>query len=157
MPEIPELVERLRSDGDQLLTFLAGLEDADWQKQVYTDGAVWTIRSVLAHLVTAERAFVNQLFPSVLSGAGGVSADFSVDRYNARQQAKTQQLTPAELLHEAGLVRAALIDWVSKLGEPDLDAGGRHPFLGNTNLREMVKMVHLHSQLHRRDIKRALK
>jgi hypothetical protein len=43
------------------------------------------------------------------------------------------------------------------LKDEELEIQGRHPFLGETVIREMVKMLYLHHQLHYRDMKRALK
>jgi hypothetical protein len=43
------------------------------------------------------------------------------------------------------------------LQESDLELQGRHPFLGMTSIREMVKMLYLHNQIHYRDLKKVLK
>jgi uncharacterized protein (TIGR03083 family) len=122
---------------------------------VYTEGATWTVRAVLAHLVTAERAFV-KLFASIREGGSGVSEDFSIDRYNARQQEKTRDLLPAELVEQFKAVREEMVSFVSGLEDADLERIGRHPFLQETSLREMIRMVYLHNQIHLRDLKRAL-
>lgn len=157
MPEITELAEKLKSEGEKFATIFAALTEDQWQIEVYTEGAVWTIRNVLAHLVTAERAFLTQLFPNVRAGGGGASEDFSIDRYNARQQEKTKELTPQELLEQYKTVRAGMIEWVSALDESDLERAGRHPFLGPATLREMIKTVCVHNQIHYRDLKKVLK
>ena len=52
------LVERLRAEGDKTIAFFSGLKPEQWQETVYTEGETWTIRSVLAHYVTAERGFL---------------------------------------------------------------------------------------------------
>ena len=61
-----------------------------------------------------------------------------------------------ELLEVFKAVRKDMIIWVLGIGESDLERNGRHPFLGLTTLREMIKMVYLHDQIHLRDIKRVL-
>jgi hypothetical protein len=33
---------------------------------------------------------------------------------------------------------------------------GRHPFMGQTQLREMIKMLYIHNLTHYRDMKKAL-
>lgn len=152
----PELASKLRLEGGKLAAFLEGISAEGWHRTVYTEGTVWTVRSVLAHLVTAERGFLVQLFPNVREGKGGASADFSIDRYNARQQEKTRDLVPSELLVEFRLIRSRMADWVAGLSEADLETVGRHPYLGETTLREMVKMVYLHNQIHYRDVRKAL-
>jgi uncharacterized protein (TIGR03083 family) len=155
MPEPAVLAEKLKAEGEKLAAFFAALDEHTWNAGVYTEGATWTVRAVLAHLVTAERGFV-RLFESIREGGSGVSEDFSIDRYNARQQEKTRDLLPAELLAQFGAVRADMVAFVSGLQEADLERIGRHPFLKETSLREMIKMVYLHNQMHLRDLKRVL-
>lgn len=156
MSETVELAEKLKSEGEKLSSFFAGLSDGQWKAEVYTEGSTWTIRSILAHLVTAERAFV-KLFEQIRQTGQGVSEDFSIDRYNARQQEKTAELTPHELLDQFRSVRADMIQWVSGISDSDLEKLGRHPFLGATTLREMIRMVYIHNQTHYRDVRRVLR
>lgn len=157
MPETPAmLADKLKSEGEKYAAFFAGLTDDQWKLEVYTEGATWTLRNVLAHLVTAERAFV-KLFEQIRQGGPGVADDFSIDRYNASQQEKTKELTPPGLLEQYKSVRAEMVTWVSALSEADLQKIGRHPFLGPTSLLEMIKMVYLHNQIHYRDLKKVLK
>ena len=156
MPDTPAfLAERLKVEGEKFFEMFAALTDAQWQTEVYTEGTTWTIRNVLAHFVTSERGFV-KLFANILEGGLGAADDFSIDRYNARQQEKTKDLEPGELLEQFRAVRAKMISWVSGLGEEDLQIEGRHPYLGQVSLAEMVKMVYRHNQIHYRDIRKVL-
>jgi len=156
MSEISELAEKLRSEGEKFIGIFSGLTDDQWQIEVYTEDATWTILNVLSHFVTSERGLV-KLFEQIRQGGGGVTDEFSIDRYNASQQEKTKDLPVAELLEKYKLTRAETATWVSGLKESDLEITGRHPFLGVTTLREMVKMLYLHNQIHYRDFKKALK
>lgn len=156
MSEPTELADKLKSEGERFVEIFSALTDADWRTDVYTEGTVWTVRNVLSHFVTSERGLV-QLFEQIRLGSAGAPDDFSIDRYNASQQAKTKDASPSELLEQYKSVRADTVTWVSGLQESDLEKTGRHPFLGQTTLREMVKMLYLHNQIHYRDIKKALK
>jgi hypothetical protein len=156
MSEITELAEKLKSEGEKFVGIFSGLADEQWNVEVYTEGATWTIRNVLAHFVTSERGLV-KLFESIRQGGTGAADDFSIDRYNEAQQQRTKQFTPAELLEQYKSVRANSIEWVSNLKESDLEITGRHPFLDVTTIREMVKMLYLHNQIHYRDLKKVLK
>lgn len=149
------LAERLKIEGEKFFDIFSALHDADWQMEVYTEGTTWTIRNVLAHFVTAEMGFL-KLFPSILNGSPGSSEDFDIDRYNARQQEKTKDLTPQELLEQYRVTRAAMVAWVGGLSEDDLSKEGRHPFLGYTTLNEMIKLVYRHNQIHYRDFRKLL-
>jgi hypothetical protein len=44
--------------------------------------------------------------------------------------------------------------FVAGLSEADLQKTGRHPFLGETSLAEMIKMVYRHNQIHYRDLRK---
>ncbi len=156
MSEVTELAEKLKSEGERFVSIFSGFTDEQWQREVYTEGTTWTIRSVLAHFVTAERGLL-KLFEDIRRGGEGASEDFSIDRYNAAMQDRTKESNPQELLKQYKATRAESIAWTLGLAETDLDKQGRHPFLGVTTLREMIKMLFLHNQLHYRDMRRALK
>ena len=156
MSEAAELAEKLKTEGERMLAFFAELTDDQWVGEVYTEGETWTIRNVLAHYVTSERG-LGRLFERIRTTGEGAADDFSIDRYNTAQQEKTKDLTPAELLEQYKQIRAESVQWVSGLKDEELDIKGRHPFLGETVIREMIKMLYLHNQLHYRDVKRALK
>ena len=156
MTESAELAEKLKSEGEKFYEIFSNLTDEQWKAEVYTEGTTWTIRSVLSHFVTSERGLV-KLFEQIRQGGGGAADDFSIDRYNASQQEKTKDFTPAELLEQYREIRRNTVTWASSLKDEDLEIKGRHPFLGETVIREMVKMLYLHNQIHYRDLKKALK
>ena len=147
------LAERLKKEGEKVIAYFAALTDEQWQSEVYTEGDTWTIRNVLAHFVTSERGLL-KLFKNIREGGLGASEDFSIDHYNARQQEKTKDLTPKELLKQFAEVRADTAKWVSALSEDDLAKEGRHPYLGQVQLVEMLKMIYLHNQIHFRDFRK---
>ena len=156
MSEITELADKLKTEGEKFIGFFSELNESQWQQEVYTEGEMWTIRNVLSHFVTSERGLV-KLFEQIRQGGAGAAEDFSIDRYNASQQAKTKDLSPVELLEQYKEVRANSVTWVSGLKDEELEIKGRHPFLGETVLGEMVKMLYIHNQLHYRDLKKSLK
>jgi len=156
MDESAALARKLQAEGDKLTKFMGALSDAQWNSEVYTEGTVWTIRNVVVHLVSAERAFLT-LFGQIRDGGSGVSADFDIDRYNASQQRKMQKLNCAQLVAQYLEARAKMVAFVQSLGWDDLEKQGRHPHLGATSLRDMVKMIYIHNQRHYRDVRRSLK
>jgi len=155
MSEITELAEKLRSEGEKFVDIFSGLTDDQWKTSVYTEGELWTIRNVLSHFVTSERGLV-KLFEQIRQGGAGAADDFSIDRYNAAQQQKTMNLNPVELLEQYKEVRANSVTWVSGLKDEELEIIGRHPFLEVTTIREMVKMLYVHNQIHYRDLKKVI-
>jgi len=156
MSELNDLADKLKSEGEKFAAIFADLAEEQWQAEVYTEGETWTIRNVLAHFVTSERGLL-RLFERIRTTGEGASEDFSIDRYNARQQEKTREKTPQELLEQYKAIRADAVAWTLSLEESDLEKRGRHPFLGMTTIREMIKMLYLHNQIHYRDMKKVLK
>lgn len=155
MSEINELALKLKSEGDRFVAIFSGLTADQWQTEVYTEGTTWTIRNVLSHFVTSERGLL-KLFEQIRQGGAGAAEDFSIDRYNAAMQERTKAAMPPELIQQYKEVRANSVAWVSGLQESDLEITGRHPFLGPTVLREMIKMLYIHNLTHYRDMKKAL-
>jgi hypothetical protein len=156
MSEVIDLAEKLKSEGEKMLAIFGDLRQDQWEQEVYTEGATWTIRNVLSHFVTSERGLV-KLFEQIRQGGAGSSDDFSIDRYNASMQARTKDMTPQELLEQYAQVRANTVLWVSGLQDSDLEITGRHPFLGETVIREMIKLLYIHNLTHYRDMKKAIK
>jgi len=156
MSELDELADKLKSEGEKFYSLFAGLADDQWQSEVYTEGETWTIRNVLSHFVTSERGLV-KLFERIRTTGEGSADDFSIDRYNTAQQQKTKDLPARELLEQYKAVRADSVAWVAGLKEEELEIKGRHPFLGMTSIREMIKMLYIHHQTHYRDMKKVLK
>jgi DinB family protein len=155
MTEALALSEKLRLEGRKVREFFSGMQPDDWSARVYADGELWTVRSVLAHMMTAERGLLS-LFRRIQRGGSGVSDDFRIDTYNASQQRKTAEAVPDELLRKFGAVRAEVATWVAGLSDADLAKEGRHPFLGIVSLREMIKMLYIHDLAHCRDIRRVI-
>lgn len=156
MSEIAELAAKLKTEGEKIVSIFSTLTDEQWQTEVYTEGTTWTIRNILSHFVTSERGLL-KLFEQIRQGGPGAADDFSIDRYNAAMQARTQELTPQALLEEYKSIRADAIAWTSALSETELEKEGRHPFLGMTTIREMIKMLYIHNLTHYRDMKKVLK
>lgn len=154
MPDTPaSLSEKLKSEGEKVFAYFSALVPEQWQTVVYSDPAVWTVRSVLAHLVSAEQGFL-KIFASIRDGGPGASEDFDIDRYNAAQQDKLSAVPPVELLTHYQAVRAEMTAFAASLTDTDLQKQGRHPALGRTSLAEMLKLVYLHNTMHLRDVKR---
>ncbi|MFH1184408.1 MAG: DinB family protein [Chloroflexota bacterium] len=156
MDESAALAAKLRTEGEKLSRLMAGLAESEWTAEVYAEGTTWTVRNILAHLMTSERAFL-RLFDQIRRGGVGVSEDFVIDRYNASQQQKTRDMDRQELLEHYEAARAQMAELVTSLSAEDLERRARHPYLGVTTLREMVKMIYIHNQTHYRDVRRSLR
>jgi hypothetical protein len=156
MSEMTELAKRLETEGEKFVSIFSKLSEEQWNREVYTEGATWTIRNILSHFVTSERGLL-KLFEKIRQGDAGAPDDFSIDRYNTAMQERTKSATPQELLEQYKEVRANAVAWVSGLQQSELEITGRHPFLGHTVIRDMIKMLYIHNLDHYRDIRKALR
>ena len=150
------LAERLEKEGQNNLSFLGQMASEDWERQIYSDGAEWTVREMFSHVVESERS-LPALFKNILSGGSGVPDDFDLKQYNESAVEKTGDLPYADLLKMFAERRAKTVKFVASLSEEDLRKKGRHSSLGEKNLDEMIKMMYLHVKVHVRDIKRLLR
>lgn len=154
MPETPErLFERLDAEGKKSIDFFCALAPEQWEQTLYSDGACWTIRQLLAHFVSSEGAF-HELIENVLAGGRGAPQDFDIDAFNQRQVAEMALASPTELLEQFALRRRANLELVRRLSPKDLSKTGHHPFLGETSLEEIIQLLYRHNQIHQRDARR---
>ena len=153
--ELDRLVRRLTSDGERTADFFRGLPPEAWELQVYTTGGRWTVRMVLAHFVFAERA-LKRLIADVAAGGKGAPKDLDIDRFNAAEAAPFLTTPPSELLDEYREARAATVGMAAGLELPDLSKPGYHPWFGDVELGEMLKLVYRHNMIHLRDIRVAV-
>ncbi len=149
---IAELEENLKSS----ISFFRSLSDDQLRFLVYTDGAKWTVKQVLAHFITIERS-MHWLFKNMLSGGSGSPDDFDVDRFNLIQPKKLDGLTVEELIEQFKSVREDTIIIVRGMAEQDLNREGRHPFHGHGKLERFIIWAYEHVRIHEDDIRKALR
>jgi uncharacterized damage-inducible protein DinB len=156
MKEVERFAEKIESEGEKTIAFFAALPDRAWPVRLYADGAEWTVQQVLGHIVEAEGSFL-RLFGNITRGGTGVSKEFDIDSHNATQVAKLDAMTPAALLAEFANRRREMTAFIRALEDPDLLRFGRHPYLGETTINEMLRLFTVHISAHIRDVRRAIK
>jgi len=153
--DLERLANKLVYEGQKTVAFFSDLMPGQWEQVVYSDGSKWTIRLVLAHFVATESAFT-QLIEDILANGKGAPEDFNIDEFNEQEVALLQKTPENELLHQFALRRKVNADQVRRMRPDDLQKTGRHPFLGDTSLEVIIKMLYLHIQTHLRDLRRLL-
>ena len=156
MSDTPDfLAERMRAESEKTVEFFTALSPESWEQSIYTDGSCWAVRQVLAHFVSTEAAF-GRLIENILAGGSGAPEEFDINAYNERKVASLQHVAPPELLLQFSRLRQRNIEVVSKMSQANLALQGRHPFLGMTELVEIIKLLYRHNQIHQRDIRKHL-
>lgn len=155
MSRLPNLLKRLREEGDKTTALFASITADQWQLTLYTEGHTWHARDLLAHLFSTERNIQN-LVRHVLAGGPGAPEDFDIDAFNHAEVTRLHSRSPADLLAEFASARADTLTLLETLAETDLDRRGRHPFLGETTLDDILKLLYRHTMLHGRDLRKVL-
>jgi len=151
-----QLIDRLKTEGSESLNFFRALPPETWRQQIYDIGPEWDGREILCHFVAAETSLV-ELFKRIVATGEGVADDFDIDRWNASRVSKMKDMLPDELIRQFEVTRANTIAWVGTLQDGDLDQVGRHPYLGMTDVEQMLKLLYRHNMLHQRDVQKAMK
>lgn len=156
MPDTPEfLQERLLGEGEKTRAFFMDLPDENWMLRIYTEGSQWSVYQILAHFVSTEIA-INRLIENILAGGTGAPEDFDIDEYNERKAGELKDFDRTDLLEQFLIMRRKNADIVGKFSQADLEKTGRHPFLGVTSLRNIIKLLYRHNQIHLHDVRKAL-
>ncbi len=154
--ELDHLSQRMAKDGEKTLRSFRDLTPKQWKVQVYTTGSQWTVRDILAHFVSAERSF-KLLVEEVAAGGSGAPRDLDITEFNEREVPKLDDLSAEELLDAYGEARAESVQLTQNLKPQDLDKVGYHPWFGEVQIRDMLKLVYRHNMIHLRDIRRAIR
>ena len=147
-----KLAQRLIIEGEKTTRFFIDLPPQILDKSLYSDGASWTVREVLADLVETESALPS-LFKNIVEGGSGITEEFDLNEYNERTVAGIEERDPTKLVKIFSVRREQTIAFVQNLSDQDLSKQGYHPFLGQAELKEMIRLFYLHVQLHIRDVR----
>lgn len=151
-----EIIANLEINLNNSASFFRSLSDDQLSVQVYTDGAKWTVKQVLAHFITIERS-MHWLFKDILAGGSGSPDDFDVARFNLTQPKKLDELTVEELIEQFKSVREDTIVIVKGMTESDFNREGTHAFHGHGKLERFIIWAYEHVRIHEDDIRKVLR
>ncbi len=149
------ICRRLEKSSQDTQTFFSQIPSDQHEIEIYTEGAAWSLRQILAHLVMAEDGMA-RLVKGIVEGDEGVPDDFDLDSYNEYKVGKIENELFDELLIKFAAARAATIALVAQFDEDDFDKMGRHPWLGMARIEDILKLMYRHTQIHQREIRSAL-
>ncbi len=124
--ELVHIRRRLSDEGEKTVAYFESLSPADWEQQVYQTGSEWRVREILAHFVSAERAYQKYL-DDVLRGGMGAPDDMDIDEFN-ESEVPTIQGSPAALIEAFKQVRIDTLELTESLDEADLTRAANHPW-----------------------------
>ena len=134
---------------------LDGLSREQWQTQVFSEGAVWTVTTVLAHLVESERGMSIHVH-KIRKGEATLPEDFDLERWNAGLARRVGDVAPEELMASAAATRARTLEVMESLEETEWELTGHHPSRGEITVAQYYETIHAHEVGHVQDMREAL-
>jgi hypothetical protein len=126
-----------------------------WDTQIYSDGAAWTARQLLIHLVLSNQGLNNQVF-GIAEGREVIPPDFDVNRYNKRSVEKKADMSIEEARASLNEARRVLLEWMATVNDSVLDREGRHASLQIMSIGTILQTIADHERAHADDIARVL-
>lgn len=156
MADTPEwLSNKLYDEGTRTVNFFRALPENAWSIVLYDDGAAWGVKDILAHFVVTEIGISN-ILRNIIGGGSGAPKEFNLDDFNRKHVSGLENISIEELIERFTDLRVQTVRLVANMAPSDLGRIGRHPYLGESTLTEMIKLLYRHTQIHQRDIRKAL-
>lgn len=153
--ELDHIRKRLKDEGDKTTTFFKALSTQDWDQQIYTTGSGWKVHHLLAHFISAERAYQRYL-QDVLRGGIGAPDSLDIDQFNEAEVAAISG-TPHELLETYRKTREDTLRFTEEMEDGDLVTMANHPWFEGKDVGWYLKLLYRHNTMHRMDIRKSLK
>jgi hypothetical protein len=80
-----------------------------------------------------------------------LGVEFDLDRWNASQVSKREELTLKQIQAELEEARRRTIALLNHLTEEQLSRQGVHAVWGEITIAQQLRIIHIHDQMHRRD------
>jgi len=153
--ELSHIRTRLAFEGEKAANYFETLSAADWEQQVYTTGSSWQVRQVLAHFISAERAY-QKYIEDVLIGGAGAPRDLDIDAFNEAEAPALSAVPIVDLIARYRQTRADTLGLTDRLEEADLSRLGYHPWFGEKELAWYLKLLYRHNTMHLQDVRKAI-
>ncbi len=153
--ELIHIRKRLQDEGEKTIAYFNALEPEDWERQVYITGFGWRVGDILAHFISAEKAYQYYL-QEVIKGGSGAPTSMDIDQFNEAEVA-TMKEPPEKLLEDYQRVRQDTILMTGDLDDSDLSKIANHPWFDDREIGWYLKLIYRHNTMHRMDIRKSLK
>jgi hypothetical protein len=121
-------------------------------EQIYSEGAQWTVRQLVIHLMLADKGH-NNMIAHYAEGKEFIPADYDIERYNKRSVDKQPETTLEQAREALTQSRRELLAWFD--AQPDdsfLDKTGRHANLKILTISQIIDVMCGHEIGHANDI-----
>ena len=152
--ETHRIKKKVTSARAKLLGTVAGLDEAAWEWRPQ-DGR-WSVRLTLAHVGSAQWSHL-QVALRLLAGEPVDIPGFDLDAWNAAQVAARANWPVAQVLADLEAAQQETLAFLDGLDAEELSISGSHPALGEVSVGQVLRIIALHDNLHRREVLRLLR
>ena len=152
--EIDKIRDKLTTARGRLLAAVDGLEEYAWEW--CPPNGSWSVRLTLAHVGSAQWSHL-EVARLLLEGQPVNIVDFDLDSWNAAQVAQRAEWPVADVLTDLASGHQVALAFLDSLAPSELAIAGLHPALGEVSVGQVLRVIALHDNLHRRDIQRLLR
>lgn len=133
----------------RLLAAAEGLDEEAWEWQ--PDDSRWSARLTLAHVGSAQWDHL-QVVRRLIAGEPTALPDFDLDTWNAAAVAQRATWPVKRVLVDLETAQEATLALLRSLDAEALAMTGTHPALGEVSVQQVLRIIPLHDNLHRREI-----
>ena len=146
---------KLAESQNALLNLIESLTPDQWESQVFSEGAQWSVLSTLRHLAESETGMSIQIHKT-RKGQPTVPEGFDLDRWNAGTDTRMAEVSSDSIIETLKTTRAKTIEVMESLADDDWAKVGRHPSMGISSIEQYYGIIHGHQMTHIQDIRKAL-
>ncbi len=150
LKELEPIASKL-SEANSILVRTLGALTEEQAAQVHVTPE-WSVKDAAAHLAGAKRGMFGMAQRMAKGDDPQLPPDYNNDTYNARQVAKRQEKSLAEVRAELDTTHAELTAFLQNLTQEQLDFCGQHPIYGEIKLKDLLVIIYSHETTHTNEI-----
>jgi hypothetical protein len=154
--KLEHIRRRLINEGQKTSEFFEALAPQDRERQIYATGSGWRVKEILAHFISAERAYQRYL-GEVLAGGFGPPDDLDIDQFNEADVSTFANIPFESLLDTYRQTRFDTVQFTYQMNEDDLQKVANHPWFDEKEIGWYLKLLYRHNTMHRMDIRKSIK
>lgn len=147
--EITKIEGKVKAARARLLAAVEGLSDSEWHWQP-ADGR-WSVRLTLAHVGQAQRSHL-EVAGRLLAGEATDIPGFELDAWNTAAVVKRSDWSVSQVLADLDAAQQETLDFLGTLDDEKLSVTGSHPALGDVTVGQVLRIIPIHDNMHRRDV-----
>jgi uncharacterized damage-inducible protein DinB len=149
MDEIQKIENKIVAARAKLLAAVEGLDAAAWDWR--PDDGRWSVRLTLAHVGAAQWSHL-EVARRLVAGDPIEMPGFELDAWNAAAVAERANWPVERVLADLDAAQAATLAFLQALDVEALAISGLHPALGEVSVGQVLRVIGVHDNMHRRDV-----